>query len=1559
MSIDLNSLLESGQGSTLQDFVSAPALTDLPINNEVTGNNLAAHAALLTSPEEAVDTYSTIKGELAGNDGSPTMDEVLTQANERENNLSAQAMGDILGDPSIPLDQKVGYASLWRTGVVQPVRERSPEELVQTNQLEKEGAVTDNEEVDATRWNLAGKLQEVNDYNAHIQKRINEIQLSNNPNIATKLKELGEMIIPLSGVPDVDNVRKGLNDITGGDMTRGVAKTFTLFGESKEEIRNNIAKLPLAQRQQVADKLIDLIVSSNASMTGGKNSMRLMMNLREYLVDGEYGTGDRVVDDITGVLDLIGVGSALKVVAKGGKLAKVAEGMKAAESEAKAAAITNRVPVSAGETVAQTNTKSANDLFKMADKDKSGEVAKTVYSSDRDSAITNVLGPEIGNDAGKVRHKPLIDDEQFDPDFDVIDQIVSPNGSIQYTDAEKLSKLSQVAKDFQNVEQTGLVNRKEMTSIQATDDGVNVRTIYAPADGAFSDPVEAGNQVKQALRKYGVDDGEVTILRQDGSGGYTPVKDAELEYAKDQALGKPGTYVVGINHTTPYDPTDTIAWSVTDVKGSFLGIPLNIFDKFPSFLKGKGGSITQHLIPPSSYISPTLTRAASVTADKSAHSMNLLVDLGNEWATSYKSLPAHQRKIIDNYILEANHKSLKFDPASLRAQGWTPEMLTAMRKWKKTNDTLYVLENTDLVRQSKRKGFQMFTTSDGKDQWLVKPISNPTAGNMKVTKVYDPVSGEIRSITSQERSELYKRGGTIAIGRTPFQVGDETIAYVKVDQNGHNYTRALRESDQLLSYRDGHFTIYYKNPIFIEKAAKNADKTTYQKAVATAGTLKDAEAYVARLRKADPKGNYTVRGDRVGQELEEMMWNQRVNSGRTAQRARGKMLADVTDRPTDLGFRHIATPEESLLRSINSISRRINYKEYLDVAKKRYMEQYKAYLPVDPKTHVPYWPEDVTQLVKPKSLEADISDFSDAKSTFRYIDQMENGFINLLDDASKNFFKTMADTAGKKGWQWAEKGARAGENVNATAFLRKKAFRFLLAANPIRQYVVQASQAMPVILATNPTFSVKLPWQLIFTRYLDRGGDVSSFYKMVGHSLSGLSESEAKALEKAYRDSGISSAVSAHSLIRDDLRGLVNRGVYQKAKAVIGKPIDVMQKVGFEAGENLLMRSVWLSEYDNLKKTKKTITAADLANLHARVRDLTLNMNKAGELAYNENMLSPFMQFAQAPHKAFAQIMIGNRSLSKADRIKLGTAYVATYGTGYGIMYEQASKLLPDDDRDLHDIVSGGLFNLAMNRVLGTLYGEEVNTDFSSSMRLLQIPHLGDVWTAMATMDPAQFISSSPSLSLVVGDNARVGNLFRSMARFYTVPEDDGNLKDVGVNFLSIFSGASNIFKARFAMARGFSRSTKGEVNDPSVNEVEAMMMALGFNTVDEMLKYQVDEDLYFNSKAFRDDVKYLMDETTRRLGREGISEVESEYVLRMYREANRVYADNPAAMQVVQSEISRRLKSGDSVILNRLIEQIPMVTESEFRQAIAKAPLDEEQKKQLINIYNTMKEPE
>lgn len=1100
------------------------------------------------------------------------------------------------------------------------------------------------------------------------------------------------------------------------------------------------------------------------------------------------------------------------------------------------------------------------------------------------------------------------------------------------------------------------------------------RAVNAMAERGFS---SKSNLIKFMRIKPSTADKLIAKMEEDGiiskpdtrgRRTYYGVPTVEKPPVKASELGK-GDYLVQIRHTSLHDAADEIKQSTTTADATFMKIPLNLTDKAPRYTKGEAGSIVQHLIPPSAVIDPILTRAASVAADYVARSKQALLKLGGEYASLFKKMNKADRQAVDNYIIKANHESLKFDPIKMKADGMSDAAIETVRQWKRTNDTIFQLENLDMARQSRLKGWEIFEDGKGLEHRQVRPMALNKVGT-DIKKVYDAELGMIREIGPDEVKALYDDGGTLAKSRMPVEIGDQAVDVVIVKQKPGSYTRAIRDTDQLLNYRDGHFTIYYKDNVFIREHLVDANGVEYVKAIKTSGNTKEGLAHLKQLQDEFPDRDFTITRDRSEIEKQDLDFNSSVNTGRTAQRTRGETLRDVTDRPSDLNFAHMASPEESLVKSIQSIAQRVNMKEYLDTVKRRFMEQYKQYLPTDKETHMQGWPDDRTMLVRPTDLREDLSQFHEAVTTYNYIHSMEKGYINMVDDISKNLFQAIADTAGRKGWSWLEKAAEKGSEFGPTNFARKQAFRILLASNPIRQVVIQAMQAVPVILATNPKFlASKMVPQMYFLRILDRGGDVNSILKGASHVLSGLTEAEARAMAKHYEESGISSMVKAHSIISDDLVSLVDRGVWGKTKAIAGKPLDLAQRYGFEPGENALMKMVWLSEYDLMRANKVKMTDEALTMLHARVRDLTGNMNKAGELAYNENALSVIMQFFQAPHKIFSQVVLGNRALTQGDRAKLGLSYLLTYGTGSGMLYSayQGAKGVGNwmmgedasdtaDNKELDDAIQGGFFNFTMNHMLSAIYGDPVNVDFSASLRQIDPPTLNKLWANMATMDIASMIGGSPSIGLYAS-GGKLHEFLRALARPFTVPEDDGNLADIGASFIGMFGGLSAVAKARYILSAGKVLNAKGEVLKDNVNTVEAWMSLAGFKTEAEVHQQQANEDAYFISKKFKDDFNYMLDETGRRLVREGISDQESEYVIRMMQEATRWYGDNPYAMQAIQSEITKRGQSGDYRVVNKLIELSKIATRSQIEDVVNKSGLSQDQRDNVMKIFKFMRE--
>ena len=1192
-------------------------------------------------------------------------------------------------------------------------------------------------------------------------------------------------------------------------------------------------------------------------------------------------------------------------------------------------------PTSVSQAYVTTNPGKARVAHQMIVNDKTGKAAEVLAGTTRSDAIANDVLPEVKNGDGSVRTKVNMDEAAPNPDQKLIKTVNEARGDIHFSDAEKVG-MRKAAKDVWRDVQ-GMVPRSSMSTIGDSPRGVSFDVVYGPKDGGFADANQAVAQAKFGLRKYGVTDDQIEVLKFNGA-GYVPVTD----------WSKKGNYLVRVKHDYEFTPGDVVNWSLTK-SGNW-----KMFDAMPPRASGVQGGLINHFIPSTAYIDRVLLDAASVAADRSAWIMNRLLDLGNNYAKRYGKLDAQQKAYVDHYIVKANAEGLKFNTQALKSVGMTDEAVETVRAWKTTQDTLYHFENLDVIKTLRGRGFMHYVDNTGSDL-IVKPVHINQTGEVRY--VFD---GEhVRAISRKEIKELYDNGGSIAITRGANTWGDDVFEHVLVQNKAEgSYLRQIADTDQILTYRDGYYTVRYENPYFIRQKVVTKDGKTYWKAIATAEDRKLAEAEINRLRATDNAGEYDLSGDikKGTGEYDDIQWESMVSNGRTAQRIRGERLKDVGTE-SDINKLHIETPEESLIKSIRSLSVRTSHRDFIETAKKRYMAQFEHLMPK--KNGLPQWPSDVREIAR-NNVSDKLGNVADARATWRYIEAMDAGYINLLDDASKNFFKFFSDVAGRTGFSWLERQARKAEDFGPTGWARKKAFRLLLAFNPLRQLPVQAMQALPVILATNPTGIARIANQHMMLSYLARGGNTDSWFKAIAKNATGLTPAQAKELVKNYELSGFEASVQANSLIRDDMKNLVDRSLGQKFGRTMAKPGDFFQKIGFEAGENILMRSVWLSEYDRLLRSKKgkKIGMDELERLNAKVRHLTLNMNKAGELPYNENALSAFMQFFQAPHKGFAQVLMQHKGLTTAERMKLGAMYITTYGLGANYITDMVSKLLPPDS-DLREGIEGGVFNVLMNKTLSMLYGQDVNTDFSDSFRLLAFPNVMQFTSDLLSLQFGEMLTASPSASLVFGDSPRVTRFVKSLMRPFTVenswtPEE---FQHVGITFLNMFSGGSNIFKAKYILEHQRQIGSMGQTIDWESNYIEAMLKAAGFATMDEVRYYALNDKTYKASKAFKDDISMFVKETSRRLALEGIANDEAEYWLKMMAEAQRVYGHDPDANKEIMDQVKFRVSQNEGSIMDTLLRLAPITGEDEMNKMIDIAPMDDAQKEQLRNAVKFISE--
>jgi hypothetical protein len=1219
-------------------------------------------------------------------------------------------------------------------------------------------------------------------------------------------------------------------------------------------------------------------------------------------------------------------------------------------------------PTSVAEVYNQTNPAKKRALHNAVVEDTTGQVAKATYGTTRVDAVADDILPEVNTQLGTVRNKvSVVDESAPTPNQSVIDKFNSSRGDSQYTPEEKIEMRGKAKDDWRDV--VGMTPRTEMSTVGDTERGVSFDMVYGPKDGGFRKPSDAVNQAVYSLRKYGITEDNIELLRLNKNGEYEPTDKSNLN------MNLNGNYLARVRYDYEFSPGDVVSWGLikNDPKAK-------LFDVVTPLDKSGQGGLWQHVFPSFSLVDyQKLFKPASRASDKTAYLTKLLVEAAGDYAKFYKSLDAKQKYLVDSYKIEANSKGIPFNSVYLKSRGMNDNAVNTLKAWKEIQDTLYHFENVDLIKTLRSKGYGRFIDQKGDTDLYVRPA---TRGSVQDgIRAYNSETNTIDKLGNKELDELYESGGTIAYTRGNVDFGEGSFKAVIVRENNEtSYIRRIRDDDRVLNYRHGYYHKSYLDPIFITQTVKGEDGVEFQKAIGTVGNREDARRVLERLRATDAKVDsagesiYKMREDlkRGTSDFDEYEWSSLVASGRSAQRVRGEQLKNFSETDPDPNFTHMESPEESLVRSIYSVAKRVNFRDYLETAKARWMNQFGNL--VETQQGQKFWPNNVDQVGSGTAIEAGRGTINDARNAWRYIDSMESGYSNLIDIWSKNFFKEMSDIAGgTKSWKWLETPLRKASEVGPTGYSRKKAFRLLLAADPVRSLVVQSSQALPVIAATNPLAFPKIMMQNTLLNYIVTGGDVDSFFKGLAKMATGLTKAEAVELVKHYQQSGFEAAVEANSLIRDQINRITDKTFMDKVRRASGQPINLTQKVGYNTGENILMRSVWLSEYDLLRRRKNgaAITTEDIDNVSARVRALTGDMNMAGELPYNHNTFSLLMQFYQMPHKTAAAIFLGHNGLTKWDRARLGTSYILTFGLGMGPLTSTLSNIIPGEDKGaIREVLEGGLFNILMNKALSTLYqSEEVNVDFSDSFRLLEQPNVAEFLTNLVTVNLSEIIAATPSGGLVFGDNPRITEFIMAAARpFYVDPEQKlQEVANAGKEFLNIFSGMSNAFKAQYILEHQKVMSSSGIITDYDSNSMEAMMKLANFQTRDEVLYYATTGTIIEKRKKRDEDIKNWLREANKRMAVEGISRDSLESLSRITSEAIRVWGKDQNAMEEISRQLRYQAMTGENTMFNTIINSMGWMKKEDISSLLESLPsnVTPEQRKSLKDFFNAVYESE
>lgn len=1162
-------------------------------------------------------------------------------------------------------------------------------------------------------------------------------------------------------------------------------------------------------------------------------------------------------------------------------------------------------PASPAAIIQQVNPERSRSLMQAVFKSENDAVAEGLYGTSKLDALAGDVFPQATTDTGRVTTKPVDMQRNLRNDLDVPDEVLRSalsSGALEYTRAEKAAARANKVNEFASAE--GLHLLENMGSFTLEGNQFKISAVYGTPEGSFLNAQQAYDQALYALRHQGVLPQEITILSKEGL-DHVPVK---LEDVKDLE----GNYLVRIDTRSELDPTDITNWEIFDVKRNWL-------DRLPLVSNSKG-SAARMVMDAASMLHPTYTGAAAVASDLAANFEKRMLEFASEFSDQFTKLSKGQQVRVNDYIREANAKEIAYDVTDLMARGMTQVEMDTVKAWRNFWDGHFYLENLDLVRSLNSQGYQRLMSSNA--DVFARPVRS-TAG---VGKVYDPTLDTVLTLSGEAEKSLYEAGGFYARLRRPTQFGNETVEHIVVRNSSDEYLRAIRDTDQVLNYREGYYQVSYNAPRFVDEITDKG-----RRAVAVAGDTAEAEAFASRMRVQNPDATYQVRADdRAMRTTSDDWFDIHSASGRVAQRHRGKLLEDASGLNLLGDGSYVVNPVDSAIHAAKSIAGRTISRPMLEAAKARFINQYTKFLPSDGMGGVRF-PRSVEDIGAKGMFVS--SEVADARTTYEYIRYLENGYINSMDNIFKATFHAIADMLGARGFSKAERAALQGAEVSVSGLGKGAVFGAYIGTNPLRQWIVQTHQSIRT-WSYNPQGWINGNIQKLLGQYL---GDMVNVTK----SPEGLE------FAKFVNESGLMAAVDKQNLVRGTLLTAADQG--NALTRSLGAVPGALRRVGFDLGEmaNQLVHAAAVYErYKRLGKDLADVTTRNEA--YSEIRAISYDMNFAGDMPYNQTTPSIILQFMQVPHKAFLQAT--NRRIDPMIRARLIAADMIMWGPPTLLVSElMGGDILPDNPK-LREAFVYGVESMMLNAALRKQFDtNDINIDFSS-LAPYDMTGWAEFFHAMMSGGALQAITNSPTGALLK-EGGRVQTAIQSMGRFFGITKDEYDSPQEALSVvndvLSISSGWNNAVKAHIALETGKVYDKYGNVIDKTAHPIEAYMMALGFNTANQRDMYLATKKATEKTKAFKEEVTQVLDDAARYYQRElSKGNTNVEYMTKVTGFVLRKYEGNPEAMKITQEWMTTKLFQDKETQLVYMMMKAAGIPEGNvLKDSIRQMPVSDEQK--------------
>lgn len=277
--------------------------------------NRAATAAMLDgSPDKAVEKYQSMLAQ--GQEGNDSQAQgVIDAFHQKDGNLDMKAIMGILSDPKLSIEQKRGAIEAAK---INPMLKDSGTTVL-TKGLEA-GSSGETREAEDARISTADALGEIYRAKSQIQGLVNAhgASLDSNTNDAM-VDILSSVLAPFATSLRSYKMAKAIAEANGKPFTTWDAvKSFAAAGTSTENMRKQLEMLSPEARVKYAQTVVEAIKSNSGLLFANDNQYAQFIKATQVFEEGGYSTFEKYMDNISPLLDALGVGQVMR----GGKVAK-------------------------------------------------------------------------------------------------------------------------------------------------------------------------------------------------------------------------------------------------------------------------------------------------------------------------------------------------------------------------------------------------------------------------------------------------------------------------------------------------------------------------------------------------------------------------------------------------------------------------------------------------------------------------------------------------------------------------------------------------------------------------------------------------------------------------------------------------------------------------------------------------------------------------------------------------------------------------------------------------------------------------------------------------------------------------------------------------------------------------------------------------------------------------------------------------------------------------------------------------------------------------------------